>query len=132
MNLFFLAVIIGNDRSDGRRHLLELLQHLPIQTVAGPWPLHFTSDQTCSFEYFQMLADCRLRQREDLNDLPANALVDRLEISHDSNPGRVSQRFADVGEGFGILRCVVQWRHPLIVIRRYTMSCRLSNRFSNG
>jgi hypothetical protein len=94
----------------------ELFDHIDIKTVTRSRPLDFASHHASRFEYLQMLADSRLRQRQGVNQLAANTSVDLFQASDKVNPRRMPQRLAKHGQTFGILLQLIL--RKLIVYRR--------------
>jgi hypothetical protein len=76
------------------QHGVQLFQRIMIDAIAGARPFNLTLNQPRDLQYLEMLADRGLSQRQHLNQLAANALVDGFQMGQNLNPRRVGQRLA--------------------------------------
>ena len=72
----------------------EALQFGPVEAVAGARPFDLAGHEPGGLERLQMLRDRRLRQRQLVDDLAANAGVARSQYLEDSQTSRM-------GDGLG-------------------------------
>ena len=97
-----MGFLILGDRSELFDRIFETGQHFSVDAVASARTLDLTLDQTGGLEGFQVLTDGRLRQGQNLDDFPTDALVDRFEMFDDLDPCRMSQSFAYYSQIVGI------------------------------
>ncbi len=76
------------------QHGVQLFQSIMIDAIAGAQPLYLALDQSRNLQYLEMLADRGLSQRQHLDQLTADTLVDGFQMGQNLNPRRMGQRLA--------------------------------------
>jgi hypothetical protein len=73
-----------------------------VYAITRSRPLNLTLYQARLLQLFQVLADSRLRQGQDLNYFAADTAVDLFQVLNDFKANRVSQGFENPGKFFSV------------------------------
>jgi hypothetical protein len=82
--------------------IFELFQHIEIKAITGSGPRHFPLDEPSRLQAFKMLAYRRLRQRQCVDNVAADASIFRSQKTDDLDPRRMPQSLARKRKSIGI------------------------------
>ncbi len=78
--------------------MVKFFKGLPVNAVATPGSIDRSRDQSCRFQFFQVLRNGRLGQWEHFDDFAANAFISLGQHFQDSDPGGMAHGFGKARE----------------------------------